>query len=980
MTVREVLARKDLMVIMESSSDLIHIMNQKGKIYYVNDVWKDNLGYDESDILSSELCNELFDVDIKSFITKVIDENTKTAFKAGIYKKNGKKQRVSGWISPLNEIADNDESLYLCIFKISDSEKTADSQKVLSRNLDERKNFADIIEATRAGTWEWNVQKAETKYNERWAEIAGYSLSELRPITSETWRKLVHPDDLIKSDKEIESLFYKEKEYYSLECRMKHKMGHWVWVLDKGKVISWSEDGRPLHMVGTHTDITESKLLELEIRKSEDDYRFLVDSSYDIIYRIQLDGRFTFLSKAWEELLGYKVEEAVGELLQPYVHPEDLPRIYDFFNQINKSGEQMESRDYRLRHKNGGYNWFMTTAVPIWNSNDEIVGFTGTARDITDVKEANLALIKQKEELESFFTVNMDFFCIADNNGNFKKLNNAWSKSFHYNLSDLIGKNALEFVHPDDVQHVRDAIGSLKDFQREVSFLARIKKSDDTYRILEWKAHISANLIYAAARDVTENKTLESNLFLEKELFRTTLLSVEDGVIATDNFGRINIMNLAAQTMTGWTFEEVYGKPIEEIFRVYKENTNKLIYTRIPEIIRKGKGIGFSEMILISRENKEISIENSASPVKDHNGKTTGIVVVFRDITVKKERQNQIEFLSYHDQLTGLYNRRFIEDSIRSLDKAGNLPLSIIVMDINGLKLTNDAFGHDLGDLLLKKASKIMKNAIRRNDVLARVGGDEFVLVLPKTDSLETDRIKQRIQNDAYNATIGPIGISIAIGSATKTKFSQNISKVQKVADNNMYRDKLVNGRLMKNRIIKTILESIDKKFPEEQHHLSGVANYSAKIGIAMGFNDSEVERLRLAGSIHDIGKISVPKDIMMKPDSLTFEEREVINKHAETSYQILKSVEEFISIAEDVLYHHERIDGKGYPEGLKLDEIPLNSRIISVADAYDAMTSVRPYHKIKTREEAVEELRRCSGTQFDPEIVNVFIEKVLKL
>ncbi len=407
MTVREVLARKDLLVIMETSSDLIHIMNQKGKIYYVNDVWKDNLGYDEIDILSSEVCNELFDVDIKSYITMVIDQNTKIAFKTGIYKKSGKKQSVAGWISPLNEIADHEESLYLCIFKISDSEKTVDSLKGSSGNLEEKENFADIIEATRAGTWEWNVQKAETKYNERWAEIAGYSLSELRPITSETWRKLVHPDDLIKSDKEIESLFYKEKEYYSLECRMKHKMGHWIWVLDKGKVVSWSEDGRPLQMVGTHTDITESKLLELEIRKSEDDYRFLVDSSYDIIYRLQLDGRFTFLSKAWEELLGYTVEEAVGELLQPYVHPEDLPRIYDFFNQISKSGEQMESRDYRLRHKNGGYNWFMTTAVPIWNSNDEIIGFTGTARDITDVKEANLALIKQKEELESFFTVNM---------------------------------------------------------------------------------------------------------------------------------------------------------------------------------------------------------------------------------------------------------------------------------------------------------------------------------------------------------------------------------------------------------------------------------------------------------------------------------------------------------------------------------------------------------------------------------------------
>ena len=162
---------------------------------------------------------------------------------------------------------------------------------------------------------------------------------------------------------------------------------------------------------------------------------------------------------------------------------------------------------------------------------------------------------------------------------------------------------------------------------------------------------------------------------MEKERFRTTLLSVEDGVIATDSTGRITIMNQAAEMMIGCRIKEVQGKPIEEIFRVFQESSSTLVYTRIPEIIRKGKGIRLSEMILLSKEGREIPIENSASAIKDHEGRTTGLVIVFRDMTAKKERQKQIEFLSFHDQLTGLYNRRYIEDAIRRLDGGGNLPL-----------------------------------------------------------------------------------------------------------------------------------------------------------------------------------------------------------------------------------------------------------------------------------------------------------------
>lgn len=852
------------------------------------------------------------------------------------------------------------------------------SQEERQRNIAEREKLANIIEATNAGTWEWNVQTGENKYNKRWAEIVGYTLEELAPINEETWTRLVHPEDLKKSNEEIETLFFRKKEYYSLACRMKHKDGHWVWVLDKGKVINWTEDGKPLYMFGTHIDITDSKTLEMEIKESEDNYRFLIESSYDIVFRIGIDGKFTFLSQAWESILGYTTAEAIGRTFTPFVHPEDVLRIHDFFKRINESGQQRETSDYRVMHKDGTYRWFTTNAIPIRDEELRVTGFAGTARDVTEVKAANTALIEQKDELERFFNVNIDFFCISDMRGNFKKINQAWERNLGYDPTSLIGKNALDYVHPDDIEMIKSSIRRMALERREVSFVIRFQRADGGYRILEWKAQSSGELIYAAARDVTENKNLENNLFIEKELFKTTLLSVGDAVIATDSLGRVTIMNQVAEKMTGWSTEVALGRPIEDVFCIYHSETGKPLQNRVREVLRKGKSTGYSEMILVSNNGREMLIEDSASQIKDNTGNINGVVIVFRDITAKKEREKKIEFMSYHDALTGLYNRRYVEDAIKRMETTRNLPFTVMVMDVNGLKITNDAFGHHLGDMLLKRTAEIIRMVCRENDVLSRVGGDEFVLLLPKTTPDEAEMIRKRIEEETSHAHIGPVSISLAIGFATKSKVSQNILEVQKVADNNMYRDKLKNGKITKSRIVQTILKLIDEKFPHEREHLKNVAYYAAEIGRAMGFRENEIERVRTAGRLHDIGKISVPKEILLKPEKLTFEEYEIIRKHAETSYQILKSVEEYAYIAEDVLYHHERMDGKGYPEGLKGYEIPLNSRIIAVADAYEAMIGDRLYQKKKTREEAMRELRRCVGTQFDAGIVDVFINKVL--
>jgi diguanylate cyclase (GGDEF)-like protein len=382
--------------------------------------------------------------------------------------------------------------------------------------------------------------------------------------------------------------------------------------------------------------------------------------------------------------------------------------------------------------------------------------------------------------------------------------------------------------------------------------------------------------------------------------------------------------------------------------------------------------------LLISVSGTETPIVNSAAPIISNLGQITGVVIVFRDFSEYVLRQKQNEYLSFHDPLTGLYNRRFMEDAIKETDNKNNLPLTVMILDVNGLKLTNDAFGHKAGDALLKTVADILRNACRRSDVLARMGGDEFFILLPHTDEQKAEKIKQRIIKTAMKTKLDSIVVSLACGYSVKSTVSENIDHIITAADNLMYKEKLKFGKTMRNETIETVLRNLNFKYDREQIHTERVSQYCEAIAAALQLNEKDISDIKIAGSLHDIGKIMVPPELLSKPGKLTAEEFDLVKRHPETGYQILKSVDEYVTLAKYLLYHHERWDGSGYPEGLQGKAIPLQSRIIAVADAYEAMTANRPYQTTRTGEEAKAELRKCAGTQFDPEIVDVFIREVL--
>ena len=352
---------------------------------------------------------------------------------------------------------------------------------------------------------------------------------------------------------------------------------------------------------------------------------------------------------------------------------------------------------------------------------------------------------------------------------------------------------------------------------------------------------------------------------------------------------------------------------------------------------------------------------------------------IVRNITGRKKAEEKIIYLSFYDNLTGLYNRAYFEEEIKRLDTQRQLPLSFIIGDINRLKLVNDAFGHIQGDKLIVKVAEVLKAFCRQEDAIARWGGDEFTILLPQTKKEDAGEIINRIKNVCIVTSKHEIPMSISLGTATKEKVKQDIKDVIKKAEDNMYRHKLIERKSIYSSITSSLERTLYEKSLETREHAERLKKLSQEIGQAIHLPDNKIDELSLLSTLHDIGKIAVPEEILANGRKLTKKEWVLIKKHPVIGYNICESNPQLVHIAEGVLGHHEWWNGDGYPQGLRGDNIPVTSRIISIVDAYDVMISGRTYKKAVTEKEAIKELKRCSGTQFDPKLVDIFISIVSK-
>ncbi|MDK2950895.1 MAG: hypothetical protein PWQ77_560 [Kosmotogales bacterium] len=348
------------------------------------------------------------------------------------------------------------------------------------------------------------------------------------------------------------------------------------------------------------------------------------------------------------------------------------------------------------------------------------------------------------------------------------------------------------------------------------------------------------------------------------------------------------------------------------------------------------------------------------------------------EVIERMRKESEIKYLSYHDSLTGLLNRTFLSKEYNSIDRFKKLPMSVILGDINGLKVINDAFGHSFGDKLLKKFSDIFNNCCRNTDIIIRFGGDEFLFFLPGITEDQAIKIVNRIEKECEKVEDLPIPLSIAMGISVKNEKNQKISELIKNAENEMYKKKSIYGLIARKKIISILKEKADEVSKAKGKNLHFIKELSLKMAEKLNFTKEQKQLLEKYIDLHEIGEITMDRNINLKSEeNYTEEDWGIALRHPVKGYSIARANDETVNIAEDILSHHEKWDGSGYPRGISGEKIPLNARIVSIAEHYEKGLLGRSYLNPVNKDKILSDIKEKSGSSFDPELVKIFAEIV---
>lgn len=428
----------------------------------------------------------------------------------------------------------------------------------------------------------------------------------------------------------------------------------------------------------------------------------------------------------------------------------------------------------------------------------------------------------------------------------------------------------------------------------------------------------------------------------------------------------------AVRMITGYTPEEFYADPALS-FRLLRLDAGSLV-------MKAREGAVPRTPVTLTWTRKDgaiVYLEHHYVPVFDGRGDLIAVEGVARDVTARKLAEERLRYLSQHDDLTGLYNRAYFTQAMARFEEERPVPVGVVVCDVDGLKLVNDTMGHKAGDALLVSAARLIRESFRKDDVVARIGGDEFAVLLPWSDSHAVEKACQKLRDavDQHNVNTPPFPLSISVGFVISSKIPLHMNDLFKEADLNMYREKMLRHQSPSNPVALGMLKIMESHGFTTEDSAERLKQLAAALGLAVGLPLSNIASLRLLAQFHDIGKIGIPKSVLFKPGPLSPEEIYLVKRHCEIGYRIAQCLPTLAPIADLILKHHEWWNGQGYPLGLKGENIPLECRILSIAEAFEAMTRRSSYRQPLASEDAVNELKRGAGSQFDPRLVEEFIK-----
>ena len=599
-----------------------------------------------------------------------------------------------------------------------------------------------------------------------------------------------------------------------------------------------------------------------------------------------------------------------------------------------------------------------------------------------------------EEKLKTITSTTANTIALADKDGFYTYVNPAAKEILGYDPAELVGRHIMELVHPDDAPAVAEAYRRAVQNREPGKAEYRYRRADGQYvwfattgdLVYDEKGEVAGALF--VGREITERKAGEEELKAAVQQINLIVENLPDATFAIDTEGRVIAWNRAMEEMTGLSRQEVmgrggyiyavpfYGKPrpilIDFVLKKKIEEKYRGVYDYSAE---NGDSIAAESFCPGIYNGRGAYLYGKASVLRGPDGRVIGAIESIRDTTERRRAEERLKYLSLHDPLTGLYNRAYFEEELQRMESSRCPAAGVIMCDVDDLKTVNDTLGHEAGDSLLTAAAVTIKSCFREADVVARIGGDEFAVLLPQVTLKDLENAKNRIAAavSKYNQNGRGLPLGISLGCAAREDASVSMKELVREADITMYREKLKKGNRAKKNITRWLLKSLREKDFFASGHDKRMRDYASRLAAAAGISGDKLINVHLLAKFHDIGKAAVPHEIIYKPGPLSEGEWKIMRRHCEIGHRVALSFPDLAPIASLILKHHEWWNGRGYPLGLCGEEIPVECRILAVADAFDAMTSERPYRRAVAAADALAELKRCAGTQFDPNLVRLF-------